>query len=222
MLSDTGFIWFEFYLCAVWSRWNVSPVAPIKVGRERNRSDLWVHTVIAYQLCLRPTHDSKKNIWSFPRFPLTDNLFSFADLLFQINITITLLQKDEASALAYTRSEPRTRRAQVVLFCDWVILQTRWRSLHLNDSSSFLVNIWSLFLSLLIFLSFGPALTWSRTSWATVCPCSTSRALPLRSTSTTAKMAILLQWAKTCSQVHTWVWFLPLIIDLLINRFLYQ
>lgn len=40
MLSDTGFIWFEFYLCAVWSRWNVSPVAPIKVGRERNRSDL--------------------------------------------------------------------------------------------------------------------------------------------------------------------------------------
>lgn len=160
-----------------------------------------------------------------PGSPWLTILFSFADLLFQINFTITLLQKDEANALTHTRSKPRTGQTEVVLFFDWVILQTRWSSLHLNDSSSFLVSIWSLFLSLLVFLSFGPALTWSRMSWATVCPCSTSRAPPLRSTSTMAKMAILLHWAKTCSQVHTChLSFsdLPLIIDLLINRFLYQ
>lgn len=82
-------------------------LAPLPLAvRETEAISPWLRagTAIAYPLKRpRPTRDSKEQAYDLPSCsPLTANVFSFAELLFQINITITLLQKENTKHTPHT------------------------------------------------------------------------------------------------------------------------
>lgn len=134
-----------------------------------------------------------RSVWSSLWFPLTVNVFSFFEALFHISCIIARREKKTHSP--HRLWPTNIQNWSFVLFLGWAILQTIWRrKIPCNHF---------LFVLLCVINSSGPVLTWSRTFWVTVCPCSTSRAPPPRSISTTAKMAAHRDWARTSSQVHT-------------------
>lgn len=122
--------------CDRLSSWNVSSVAPLLLAvRETEAIShwLWVGTVITHPQCPRPTHESKRSVWSSLWFPLTENVFSFAELLFQINITITLLQKEKTKHTPHKVQPTNRQNWSCALFFGCVILQTRWSSLEMTQ-----------------------------------------------------------------------------------------
>lgn len=127
-----------------------------------------------------------KGLWCSCR-PPTDWERILIFVLFRISNTIALLQK---------KKRREKIKHSTFCFCSWLVQprETIWSPLASHKRVL-------LVLLFVIINSSGRVLTWSRMSWVTVCPCSTSRAPPPLSISTTAKTAVRPDWARTSSQV---------------------
>lgn len=191
---------------------------------------LWVRTVIAYQLCLRPTHDSKKNIWSFPRFPLTDNSILIC--------WFTVLDQHYNHIIAKRWSEhshTHTHEVQATNRPNWSRLVLRLS--NLADQMEFSPFKWLIIISckhlkfILIVAYFSQLRPCPHLEQDVLSDCLSMQHLQ-SSTSTqhlyngkdghSPALGQDIFTGRHLSSVILIAWFLPLIIDLLINWFLYQ
>lgn len=110
---DTSFL--RILLCGVWSTLQLKCVFTCphycwqweKQKQSRTGPEL-------VQWCPRATHYSR-SVWSSLWFPLTENVFSFSELLFHISNTIALLQKEKIKHTPH-RSELQIYKTEA-LFC---------------------------------------------------------------------------------------------------------
>lgn len=179
---------FEILLHGVW--WTTQLKCVFTCGRrcwQRESQDQQCTGAQLVQRCPKATHYWSIRVYDVPAAPPTDWERILIFVLFRISNTIALLQK---------KKKREKIKHSTFCFCSWLVQprETIWSPLTSRKRVL-------LVLLFVIINSSGRVLTWSRMSWVTVCPCSTSRAPPPLSISTTAKTAVRLDWARTSSQV---------------------
>lgn len=165
-----------FMACDGLPSWNVSSLVAVGVGRGSRRAN----NALAFSWYSDVQRQHITAVWGFMMFlpPPTDWERILIFVLFRISNTIALLQK---------KKRREKIKHSTFCFCSWLVQSREIKWSPLASRKRVL-----LVLLFVIINSYGRVLTWSRMSWVTVCPCSTSRAPPPLSISTTAKTAVRL------------------------------